>query len=259
MRYLFLLTLSIIVFSCDTKKETRETPVAFDLKTFRVESAGGCKADTLPCAYYEVTYPDFTGLDSMVIKRINQQIDASVSMGNPEAQGQTMKQIGQGFIQDYDDFKSEIPEAFGGWHYKAKVNVEVLTDTLLSLSVNDEYYTGGAHGGAGVYFINLNPKTGKDFTLENLLKPGYKEVLTDLGNKSFRKVREIPDTASLNENYFEFPENRFELNKNYGFRKDGIVFFYNSYEIAPYAAGPTEVIIPYEDLKDWIKANVAPE
>ena len=255
MRYFQFLTLCIVIFSCDTKKETKETPVSFELKTFRIESAGGCKADTLPCAYYEVIYPEFAGIDSAVIKKISRQMDASVSMGNPEAQGQTMKQIGEGFIKDYDDFKGEMPEAFGGWHYRAKVNVEVLVDTLLSLSVNEEYYTGGAHGGAGVYFINLNPQTGKEFMLDNLLKSGYKEALTNLGNKNFRKVRELADTASLNENYFEFPENRFELNKNYGFKKEGIVFFYNSYEIAPYAAGPTEVLIRYEDLKEWIKGN----
>lgn len=253
MRYLIFLMLSVIIFSCETKKEEKESPVSFEMKTFRVESAGGCKADTLPCAYYQVEYPEFAGLDSTVSKTIQRQMDASVSMGNPEAQGQSMKQIGDGFIKDYDDFKSEIPEAFGGWHYTAKVNVEVLTDTLLSLSVNEEYYTGGAHGGSGVYFISLNPKTGKVFTLDNLLKPGYEGVLSDIGNKIFRQVRELPDTASLSENYFEFPEDKFELNKNYGFKKEGIVFFYNSYEIAPYAAGPTEVLIPYEELKEWIK------
>ena len=64
---------------------------------------------------------------------------------------------------------------------------------------------------------------------------------------------ELPDTASLNENYYEFPDDKFQLNQNYGFRKDGIVFYYNNYEIAPYAAGPTEVVIPYESVRTWIK------
>ena len=207
----------------------------------------------MPCAYYEVTYPEFSGLDSAVSNLIAKEIDASVSMGNPEANGQTMKQIGEGFIQDFQEFKSEIPDGFGGWHYTAKVNVEVQTDTLLSLSVNDEYYTGGAHGGSGVYFINVNPKTGEPFTLNNLLKPGYEEPLREAGNKVFRQVREMSDTASFSQNAFEFPEDKFTLNKNYGFKIEGIVFFYNSYEIAPYAAGPTEVLIPYADLEQWLR------
>lgn len=254
MRYVVCMILfSAALFSCGRETEKKETTISFQTKTFRVESQGGCKSDTLQCAYFEVTYPVFSGLDTNVVKTIQQKLDAAVSLGNPESQGQSMQEIGEIFINDYDDFKSEIPESFGGWHYTARVNVEVLTDSLLSLSVNDEYYTGGAHGGSGVYFINLNPRTGAEFTLDNFLKPDYNEALTNLGNKIFRKNRQLADTASLSDNYFEFPEDKFELNKNYGFKKEGIVFFYNSYEIAPYAAGPTEVLIPYAELKDWIK------
>jgi hypothetical protein len=245
--------LSAVIFSCTTQKEKKETPISFEIKTFRVESQGGCKSDTVACAYFEVTYPEFSGIDSSVAKIIRQRIDAAVSLGNPESQGLSMQQIGKVFIQDYDDFKSEIPDAFGGWHYTAKVDVEVLTDSLLSLSINDEYYTGGAHGGSGVYFINLNPRTGHEFTLDNLLKPGYNDALTNLGNKIFRQTRQLADTASLSDHYFEFPEDKFQLNKNYGFKKEGVVFFYNSYEIAPYAAGPTEILIPYEELKEWMR------
>ena len=252
MKYTVGFLLFTVLFSC-TKTEEKITPISFEYQTFRVESKGGCKSDTLQCAYFEVTYPKFTGLDTPVVKTVKQKIDAAVSMGNPESQGHDMKNIGEIFIQDYDDFKSEIPEAFGGWHYTAKVTVEVLTDTLLSLSVNDEYYTGGAHGGSGIYFINVNPKTGTEFTLDNLLKPDYNETLTQIGDKIFRQTKQLSDTASLTDNYFEFPEDKFELNKNYGFKKEGIVFYYNNYEIAPYAAGPTEVLIPYNDLKDLLK------
>lgn len=253
MRYVgTVLILSVLFCSC-SKEIEKVTPVSFEMKTFRTESKGGCKSDTLQCAYFEVSYPEFSGLDTSVVHVLKRKMDAAVSLGNPESQGQTMQQIGDIFILDYDDFKSEIPESFGGWHYKAKIAVEVLTDTLLSLSVHDEYYTGGVHGGSGVYFININPKTGAEFTLDNFLKPDYNEALTTLGNHAFREARQLGDTASLSESYFEFPENKFELNKNYGFKKEGIVFFYNNYEIAPYSAGPTEVLIPYEDLRDWIK------
>lgn len=253
MKYGFVFLLGGILFSCGTPTEKKEKPISFEMKTLRMESKGGCSSDTLQCAYFEVLYPEFSGIDTSVLKIINRRLDEAVSLGNPESQGQSMREIGQIFIQDYDEFKSEIPDAFGGWHYLAKVTVEVLTDSLLSLSVNDEYYTGGAHGGSGMYFINVNPKTGAEFTLDNLLRADYQEALTNLGNKIFRETRELADTASLSDNYFEFPEDRFELNKNYGFKKEGIVFYYNNYEIAPYAAGPTEILIPYEDLSDWLK------
>ena len=252
MKYAVGFLLITFIFSCTKTAET-VTPVSFQTKTFRVESKGGCKSDTLQCAYFQVTYPEFTGLDTPVVKIVNKKIDAAVSMGNPESQGHDMKTIGEIFIQDYDDFKSEIPDAFGGWHYTANIAVEVLTDTLLSLSVNDEYYTGGAHGGSGVYFINVNPRTGAEFTLDNLLIADYQDPLTQVGDKIFRQSKQLADTSSLIDNYYEFPEDRFELNKNYGFKKEGIVFYYNNYEIAPYAAGPTEVLIPYDQIGDLIR------
>jgi hypothetical protein len=250
---LYVSLITIIIFSCSKKAEDKKAEVSYAMKNFRVESSAGCKSDTLQCASYEVNYPEFSGLDSVVERKIRREIEAMVSMGNPEAQGKSMKQIGEDFIQEYVEFNKEMPDAAGGWYYNADVSVEVLTDTLISMTVSQDYFTGGAHGGADTYFINVNPSTGAEFTLDNLLKNGYQEPLTKLGEQIFRKVKEIPDTASLNENYFEFPDDTFQLNKNYGFRKEGIVFYYNNYEIAPYAAGPTEVMIPFETIREWIK------
>lgn len=244
---------AIILVSCGKKAEDARGDASFVMQNFRVESPAGCKNDSAQCASYEVNYPEFTGLDSLVERKLRREIAATVSMGNPEAEGKSMKQIGDEFVQDYDDFKKEMPDASGGWYYNADVNVEVSTDTLISLTVAEDYFTGGAHGGSGTYFININPSTGAEFTLDNLLKSGYQEHLTKIGEEVFRKVHEIPDTASLNENYFEFPDDKFQLNQNYGFRREGIVFYFNNYEIAPYAAGPTEIVIPYETIKDWLK------
>lgn len=252
-KLIFLSLLSLVLYACGKKPEDKKGQVSYEPKEFRVESEGGCNSDTVRCAYYKVSYPEFTGLDSAVKRSLKRQMDALVSMGNPEAEGQSMKQIGEGFIQDYEDFKNEMPDAPGGWHYTADIKVEVLSDTLLSLAIQEEYYTGGAHGGYGTYFINVKPSTGAEFTLDDMLKTGYEEPLAKLGEKVFRHVRELNDSASLGENYFEFPDDKFELNKNYGFKKDGIVFFYNSYEIAAYAAGPTEILIPYEELAEWLR------
>lgn len=252
-KILCVVALATVLVSCDKKAAEKKPEVAYEMKRFRVESANGCASDTLQCASYEVNYPEFSGLDSAVAKKIRNELDATVSMGNPEAVGKSMKQIGEEFVRDYEDFKKEMPEASGGWYYHADVSVDLATDTLISLTVTEDYYTGGAHGGSGTYFINFNPVTGAEFTLDNLLKTGYLEPLTKVGEEIFRKTREIPDTSSLNENYFEFPDDKFQLNQNYGFNKEGVVFYYNNYEIAPYAAGPTEVLIPYERIRDLLK------
>jgi hypothetical protein len=252
-RFVVLIVSLPLLMHCSGPKDDQPVEISYFMKDIRLESQGGCAADTMQCAYYAVQYPEFSGLDSAVSKKLQQRFDESVAMGNPEASGRSMHEIGAGFVQDFDDFKAEMPDLVSGWYYSAIVNVEVLTDSLISLSVDEEYYTGGAHGGHGTYFINVVPGTGETFTLDAFLRDGFEEPLRALGEKAFRDVHSIPDTASLQDNYFEFPDDRFQLNQNYGFRKEGIAFFYNNYEIAPYAAGPTEVLIPYEALEEWIR------
>jgi hypothetical protein len=245
-----------LLFSCGQK--TTETAavlptVSYTIKDFKAESEGGCASDTIPCASYEVSYPEFSGLDSAVVKKINHKIDSVVTEGYSEGLPQTFRETAPIFLQQYEDYKMEMESPGQGWSFHAVVKVEVLSDTLITLSVTRDDYTGGAHPNASRVYLNIDPANGGSVTLEDILKPGFRDALTTTGEKAFRKARELSDTASLQGNYFEFPDNRFQLNKNYGFMKDGIVFFYNSYEVAPYAAGPTEIIIPYQEIKDWLK------
>jgi hypothetical protein len=79
------------------------------------------------------------------------------------------------------------------------------------------------------------------------------EFLREAGEEEFRAERELGPEVSLEEAGFSFPDNRFSLNDNYGFSKEGIVFFFNGYEVAAYAEGPTAIVIPYEKLVGWYK------
>lgn len=242
--------LVIVLASCTVKETTNTTPLVrtldFTEKTFLKQSSL-CGIDSGICATYEVKYPVFEVSDTSLNRFIQKKIDQYVSMGNPMAEGWRMDSIAADFIRGYESFQKEN-EGFepGIWFYHANVNVETAVDTLISLSVKDEYYTGGAHGGTNTYFININPTTKEDFTLDNYFKPGYREALTRFGEESFRKERGLGPDESLNENGFEFPQDVFRLNDNYGFTKDGIVFVFNSYEIAPYVYGPTHFLIRYD-------------
>ena len=190
MRTLYVtFVLLCMLFACSTREEVKKLDLSHKTENFRVESKGGCSSDTSKCAYYEVSFPVFEGLDSSVSRIIREKISRSVSMGNPEAEGKTMKEIGDGFIEEFEEFVKEMPEESLGWHYGADVKVEILNDTLIAMSVTDEYFTGGAHGGYGTYFINIDPRSGKEFRLEDFFLPGYVAALTDKAEKAFRVER----------------------------------------------------------------------
>lgn len=223
------------------------------MKTFRLASAGGCASDTAFCASYEINYPVFHGLVAASNDSLLRKISEAVDTGNPEQDTTSFETAGRNFIASFEEEKKEMPDFKLGWYYKSALTVNIAADTLISIEANTEFFTGGAHGGYGTTFINMNPSTGKQITLADILKPGYEEVLRKEGELDFRNAQELADTASYSNAGFEFADDKFVLNDNYGFTKDGIVFVFNIYEIAPYAMGAQEVHIPYTRLKEWMK------
>jgi hypothetical protein len=247
------LVLLFIVLGCSKKEDKAISGLSYKMATFRLESKGGCESDTLTCATYEVQYPIIKGIARAANDSLLEQIAKSIDTGNPEAQSSSFEDAGALFISDFAQAQIEFPENTMGWYFKASVHVSLLTDTLVSLKSSAEFFTGGAHGGYGTYFINIRPSTGETVTLDNIFRSGYEESLRAIGENVFRKSLNLTDSASLAEEGFEFPQDKFELNDNFGLSKDGILFVFNIYEIAPYVLGAQEILIPYDKIKGLLK------
>lgn len=223
----------------------------YEMKTYTVESRPGCGGgDTIPCASFSFTYPRFNAPDSSLQMMIDERIASLVSETPDEGSAKSIQELGQEFIRDFNEFVAENPELALDWNYAANVSVMIATDTLISLQVDSDVYTGGAHGLFATRFVNVDPKTGTAYLLDALLRPGYPDILTQLAYEDLQRQRgDKADSSGISQE----EDAAFTLNDNYGFRKEGIVFFYNVYEIGPYADGPTEILIPYERLVGWIK------
>lgn len=249
---------AVLLSACGslTQEKPMEADLAYEMTTFRISSTPDCE-DESRCALYHVTYPRFSGLDTTVSASIQSLLENSFAMGDPDAADKTMEQIASEFIANYNEFTKEFSDSGQGWFYQGEARVNVLLDTLISIGLDEEYYTGGAHGGNGRYFINVDPRTGREYKLTDFFKPASEPQLHKAGEEVFRKQRQLADTASLQLNYFEFTDNTFRLNNNFGWTPEGVVFYFNNYEVAPYAAGPTEVFIPMEKIKGWLRNEPA--
>lgn len=247
--------LFVLITACSTKTEKKEDAVvvSYEMKTFRLESKGGCSADSSTCAYFEIKYPVFTGLLKAAQDSLNSEIAKSVSTGNPEMDTLSFEKDGRAFIDEFEAFVAESPDPTMGWSFDATVDVSINSDSLLSLVATNESFAGGAHGSYGTYFINLDPKTGKRIALSDLLKPGYEAALTKAGEEEFRSSLNMVDSAVYSDEGYEFADDVFTLNDNYGFTKEGIRFVFNIYEVAPYVLGAQDFVIPYEKIRDWLK------
>ena len=95
-------------------------------------------------------------------------------------------------------------------------------------------------------------KSGEIIELPDILIDGYLDELNNIAEPIFRKEKELTEDINLTEAGFWFDDDKFGVSNNFTIGKDGLTFYYNSYEITSYAYGPTELFIPYKSIKKLI-------
>ena len=121
------------------------------------------------------------------------------------------------------------------------------------------YMRGAAHPyhSIAVYVYDYQQKklvTATDFFkkdsnyLSLLSKLSQEDLLTQskIGDMGFMYDKEMVETGTspTKENFSKLLP-----------MKDGLVIYFDEYQVAPYAAGPQQVVIPYAKLKDLIDAE----
>ncbi|MFS2185838.1 DUF3298 domain-containing protein [Mucilaginibacter sp. Mucisp84] len=208
----------------------------------------GAKADSA-CTVVKINYPVF---DSA--KTLNDTITRKLTLmfATDGRSDTSLELMTKKFLKSYDDFRKT--NARSGMFFTLGDSVKVIhqDSSLTTLEVRGYSYTGGAHGSTSVGFINWDTKASKNLKLDDVLVDGYHDKLNAVAEKIFRKNEKLSDTASLATNYF-FKDNKFALNANFSITPLGIKFLYNQYDIKPYAAGITELFIPYAQIKSLVQ------
>lgn len=154
------------------------------------------------------------------------------------------------YPQAVQDYKNSLLNGYPFNPHGAFLNYSVTynENCVLSFYYDTYTYTGGAHGTtlrlADTYGLN----TGREIPLSAYFqdKVNYrKKVLQIILDEADKRNKEDPnlyfdDYRSLIKKYFN--------EQSYYLTPDGIVIFYGQYEIAPYAVGMPEFLIPYSQI-----------
>ena len=117
---------------------------------------------------------------------------------------------------------------------------------FLTLEQWSYQFAGGAHGNHASTFHVLETATGRAQKLEELVKPGFEKKWAALGAAELRKSSGVkPDAPLTDAGLFE---DKLELTTNWFLVPGGIGFNYPPYEIASYATGPVEFILPWKEI-----------
>ena len=190
----------------------------------------------------EIYVPKAIGNDN-VSEKINKKIDevliTSLSIGDSEtATSSSVKESVSRFNREYKNFKADFPESPMVWEAQIDGEVTYQSDAIISLAITNYQNTGGAHGNVIVTFLNFDTQTGNSISNNDLFSDFT--AFENLAKDHFFK-----EISGKKEDYFE-PDN-FTLPANIGLNDEGLILLYNTYEIAPYSSGITEIHIPFSE------------
>lgn len=156
-----------------------------------------------------------------------------------------------------DEKNKEDSESVGAWYsyYKGiEGHVQFYEKNLLIYRIDYNEYTGGAHGIYMTTYLNMDLTNLRPIRLEDIFVEDYKEALTDLlwnqlmTDHGAKTREELEDMGYGSTGEIAPTENLY-------LEKDGITFFYNVYDITPYAMGTVQIKLPYEIMTHLLSDN----
>ena len=201
-----------------------------------------------PCVSLLVEYPEFIDAGSDWIRSHLNGLVQETLLGKDDPMGvvPVLEAVRDSIIvqrlREVDNGSKEP------WSIERRITIIGDTVGVLTFKVTESRYTGGAHGNSMVLLQMVEEKSVKPIGLDELLTPQQKDKLRDVAEPHFRAARGLRQEESLTDAGFTFEDGKFVLTLNVGLTSEGLYFYYNQYEIAPYVMGPTDFTVSWHEL-----------
>jgi hypothetical protein len=191
--------------------------------------------------------------NSELSKTINFQIEEGIISTLSEATKKTnLNSVLADFDKEYVDFKTDFPESSDPrWELFIETEKIYQSEAIITIAISTYEFQGGAHGNDKIVILNLDAKTGKVLNHNDIIN--INDKFNSIAEKHFKNSLAQSDSQSTIQDYF-FGKS-FKLPENMGFSEDGLILLYNTYEVASYAQGYTEFVIPFEEIDELLKVD----
>ena len=229
----------------------------------------GCKdipKNTTQCNSVEIAAGD--GLDSAHVKfllpwysdrRVNEAIIEQLNEsfgGGYEGSYSDVDSMGRYYLAQYmqemKEFRSEDEMPLPYERSLSAVR-SYETDDLVTIDVQEYQYSGGAHGGTTSYGLTFRKSDGRLMgrnTLNNLVGD---DEWNDMVKQQLMEYFEVKTEEELKDCLMDVELYMLPMPQTEPcFTEKGLVFTYQQYEIASYAAGMPSYVIPYDKLKKYL-------
>ena len=161
-----------------------------------------------------------------------------------------LDEASQASVETLESESKEIAEEgflMGAYQMYMGYEVKYLDDGILSLTITDYMYLGGAHGSAILMAYTFDLETGMQLSLDDLMgDSAYRDVVN-------QTIRDEIDRRIAEEELYELAV--FEDigdTAQWFLANEVIVFYFQQYEYFPYAAGIQQFSVMYEALEGFL-------
>jgi len=262
IKHLFFLFAAVTFFPGCEEKKPKPTPSPLVSVNMVEKKSRKCVSDSV-CAEVSLRYPILTGGDNTsAVNAINDSLQKMALAGIVANPNLTIEQaFDSAQVNLFALLQEQMKQApdWGAGFFKSLETKSLLnTPKFVSFGMNASGFEGGAHpyyfGALASYDLN----TGKSVELIDAVRDT--SALRPMLEKGFldaKKQSPADDTLKLSD--LLFPEiGRLPVSANFCLVPEGIRFFYNPYEVASWAVGPTEITLTWEQLgsladrKKWL-------
>ena len=146
---------------------------------------------------------------------------------------------------------------YGPYEYDASFRVSRNDGVLLSIERDYYTFTGGAHGGTSYWGETYIVESGALLSASDLFAVPFDVAMGQV----YLRILEQMDAEGLDGLYGDDPEDCLKDgwdSRDFYFTETGVVFFWQEYAIAPYAAGPQIYELPYAEVADILNPQWLP-
>lgn len=122
-------------------------------------------------------------------------------------------------------------------------------ENIINYRLVEDVFMGGAHPCTITTILRFNAMTGEFIPLEGLFTYPQQKQLQELLLERLMKMNQARSLEDLHKKGILEMSDMF-ISKNFALRADSLEFYYNEYDIAPYAYGSFSICLSYEDVKD---------
>lgn len=222
--------------------------------TFETLSISDTTCDACPQISIEIPkVMDRSNLAKIVNTALEEEL-ISLLIYDDDIEASTVSEAIQSFKNGYTELKKLYPDETTGWEAKITGSISYEDKDILTIILNSYIFTGGAHGYTTRRFLNFDKRKGTEIENWELLKD--RERFEHFAETKFRIQEAIPLGDPINSTGFMFVEDTFYLPENIGYTEQGLVLLYNQYEVASYADGAIEVVLPYTEVKGYLARKI---